>query len=187
MPLRLSSPAPGKLQSVGRVAAAVVFVLLLFGVTFVAVTATSTDGQAAKRKPCWEQLVDDWTQDQRVDGRYSAACINEALKNVPEDVRAYSSFEDEARAARIEGTRSLQGSGGDTGSDGSGGGSAGPGGPGSGTPDETLVQRALGASGNNADSIPIPLLILLAISAVLITAGGAGFAARKVKALRASR
>lgn len=172
----------------GRVAAAVVFVLLLFGVGFVAVTAMSTDGQAAKqKKPCWERLVDDWTQDQRVDGRYSAACINEALKNVPEDVRAYSSFEDEARAARIEGTRSLQGSGGDTGSDGSGSGSTGPGGPGSGTPDETLVQRALGASGNNADSIPIPLLVLLAISAVLITAGGAGFAARKVKALRASR
>jgi hypothetical protein len=173
---------------VGRVAAAVVFVLLLFGVAFVAVTATSTDGQAAKRKPCWKQLVDDWTQDQRVDGRYSAACINEALKNVPEDIRAYSSFEDEARAARIEGTRTLYGSGGDAGDgDGGGGGPAGPGGPASGTPDETLVQRALGASGNNADSIPIPLLILLAISAVLITAGGAGFAARKVKALRASR
>jgi hypothetical protein len=172
---------------VGRAAAAFL-ILLALGAALVAVAARPAE-TAKQTKPCWERLVDDWTQDQRVDGRYSAACINEALKNVPEDVRAYSSFEDEARAARIEGSRSLQGSGGGTGSDGSGagGGSAGPGGPRPGASDETLVQRALGAGGNNADSIPIPLLVLLAISAVLITAGGAGFAARKVKALRASR
>jgi hypothetical protein len=178
----------GKLISVGRAVAAFL-ALLAIGAAVVGATAMTAEGETAKqKKPCWERLVDDWTQDQRVDGRYSAACINEALKNVPEDVRAYSSFEDEARAARIEGTRSLYGSGGDSGDEGSGGGgSAGPGGPRPGTSDETLVQRALGTGGNNADSIPIPLLVLMAISAVLITAGGAGFAARKVKALRASR
>jgi hypothetical protein len=169
---------------VGRAAAAVLFVLLVIGVAFAATTSSS--GEAAKRKPCWKQLVDDWTRDQKVDGRYSAACINKALKEVPEDVRAYSSFEEEARAARIEGTRELYGSGGDAGDSGDGG-PAGPGGPTSGTPDETLVQRALGAGGNDADSIPIPLLVLLGIAAALITAGGAGFAARKLRALRASR
>ena len=178
---------PGKLQSVAR-AAAVFLAVLALGGAIVAVTAIVGDGEAAKaKKPCWERLLDDWTQDQRVDGRYSAACINEALRKVPEDIRAYSSFEDEARASRIEGSRTLYGSGGGSGDDGSGGGSTGPGGPRPGTSEEGLVQRALGAGGNNADSVPIPLIVLLGLAAALITAGGAGFAARKVKALRASR
>jgi hypothetical protein len=186
----LISPVPGKLDSVARAAAVFLAVLALGGAVVVA-TAMVGDGEAAKaKKPCWERMVDDWTQDQRVDGRYSAACINEALRKVPEDVRAYSSFEDEARAARIEGSRTLYGSGGggnDSGDDGSGGGSTEPGGPRPGTSEEGLVQRALGADGNNADSVPLPLLILLGLATALITAGGAGFAARKVKALRASR
>jgi hypothetical protein len=183
----LISPVPGKLHAVGRAVAAVLAVLAIGG-AIVAAAAMSADGEAAKAaKPCWKQLLDDWTQDQRVDGRYPAACVNEALRRVPEDIRAYSSFEDEARAARVEGSRTLYGSSGDGGDDGSGGGSTGPGGPGDGTTDETLVQRALGTGGNDADSVPIPLLILLGIAAALIAAGGAGFAARKVKALRASR
>jgi hypothetical protein len=150
-------------------------------------------GPAQAAKPCYKQVIDDWSQDGHIDGAYSARCIEEALDKVPEDIRAYSDFEEQAKAARIAGGRSLQSSGGG-GSGGSGSGSGGEPAPNEETqmvaprePDteeETPIQSVLGTEGNNADSIPIPLLILLGLSAALLAAGGAGLAARKIRARR---
>ena len=149
---------------------------------------------AEAAKPCWKQLIDDWTQDQVVDGRYSARCIEEALAKVPEDIRAYSDFEEQARAALLQNSRELEssGDGATTGGGSGGGGNSGDGNedvvqprePDTGPKDESPVDLVLGANGNNADSVPVPLLILMGISAALITAGGAGFAARKIRARR---
>ena len=153
--------------------------------------APATPAQAAK--PCWKQLIDDWTQDQVVDGRYSARCIEEALAKVPEDIRAYSDFEEQAQAALIQNSRELESSDGGAAPGGTGGGGGGGGGgaaddmvqphePNTGPRDESPVDWALGTNGNNADSVPVPLLVLLGLAAALITAGGAGFAARKLRA-----
>ncbi len=45
-------------------------------------------------KPCWERVLDDWVDNGRIDGVYSASCLEAARKHVPEDIRAYSDFED---------------------------------------------------------------------------------------------
>jgi hypothetical protein len=164
-------------------------ILLAFGA---ALLGTATPADAAKSKPCWRQVIDDWSQDGTIDGRYSLRCIEEALDKVPEDVRAYSDFEEQAKAARQEVSRLPQSSGG---GDGGGSGSGGSGGTtapveerepdtGTGPKDETPVGWALGTRGNNADSVPIPLLILLGLAGALITAGAAGFGARKIRARR---
>jgi hypothetical protein len=160
--------------------------LLAFGA---ALLATATPADAAKSAPCWRQVIDDWSQDGSIDGTYPLSCIEEALDKVPEDIRAYSDFEEQARAARQEQSRLPQGSGGGGGGSGSGGGGASP--PveerepdtgGTGPKDESPVEWALGTRGNNADSVPVPLLILLGLAAALITAGAAGFGARKLRA-----
>ena len=59
-----------------------------------------------------KQVINDWSQDGSIDGAYSAKCIEEALDRVPEDIRAYSDFEEQAKAARLAAGRALQSSGG---------------------------------------------------------------------------
>jgi hypothetical protein len=158
------------------------------------ILATASPATAAKSQPCWKQVINDWSQDGNIDGAYSARCIDEALAKVPEDVRAYSDFEEQAKAARLSAGRSLQSAGGSDDSDDSDEGSGSPGGgtvgpveerePDTGPKDETPIQSVLGTNGNNADSVPVPLLILLGLAAALITAGGAGCVARKFRARR---
>jgi hypothetical protein len=157
-----------------------------------AILAAASPAPAAAAKPCWKQVIDDWSQDGTITGRYSASCIEEALDKVPEDIRAYSDFEEQAKAARIAASRQLQSVGsGSSGSSQPEGTSSGEGtqmmqdrDPNTGPKDETPLQSVLGTNGNNADSLPVPLLILLGLSGALLVAGGAGFAARKIRARR---
>lgn len=168
------------------------FTLLVCGA---GILATASPALAAKSQPCWKQVINDWSQDGSIDGSYSSRCIDEALAKVPEDIRAYSDFEEQAKAARLAATRSLQSSGGsdngdDTtsvGADEDDAASIKPREPNTGPKDETLIQSALGTNGNNADSVPLPLLILLGLAGALITAGAFGFGARKLRAHRAPR
>jgi len=168
------------------------FIILL--VCSAGILATASPALAAKSQPCWKLVINDWSQDGSIDGAYSAKCIEEALDRVPEDIRAYSDFEEQAKAARLAATRSLQSSGGgsddaDESQSGSGGDAAPvkPREPDTTPKDETLIQSALGTNGNNADSVPLPLLILLGLAGALIIAGGVGLGARKLRAHRPPR
>lgn len=162
-------------------ATAFFLILLACGASLLAGAAN-----AEAAKPCWEQVLDDWSQDSDIDGTYPAGCINEAIKKVPEDVLAYTDFVDQAEAARQVAPRRLQAS-----DPGSGSGPASETQPPRerepNTNDEGPISSVLGTGNNNADSFPLPLLILLGLSGALITAGGAGYAARKLKAHRAQR
>lgn len=167
--------------------ATALLLLLACGAAIFAVSSPT----AAAAKPCWKQVIDDWSQDGSIDGRYSAKCIDEALAKVPEDIRAYSDFEEQAKAARIAVSRRLQSTGGGSGPPGTDSSATGEDtqmvqerDPNTGPKDETPIQSVLGTHGNNADSMPIPLLVLLALAAALITAGGIGFGARKLRARR---
>src|SRR5918992_1109521 len=74
--------------------------------TVLAAVALAAPAQAA---PCWEAVIDDWFDNSRVDKRYPIHCYREALKNMPEDMRAYSSApEDISRAMRREIARQNQ-------------------------------------------------------------------------------
>ncbi|MFL5972921.1 MAG: hypothetical protein ACJ750_11095 [Gaiellaceae bacterium] len=175
-------------------ARALLFILLVCGA---GILATASPALAAKSQPCWKQVINDWSQDGSIDGAYSAKCIEEALDRVPEDIRAYSDFEEQAKAARLAAGRALQSSGGSgsnnnnpaEGESGSEDEAAPikPREPDTGPKDETLIQSALGTNGNNADSVPLPLLILLGLAGALITAGALGFGARKLRAHRPPR
>jgi hypothetical protein len=165
-------------------ATAFFLILLACGASLLAGAATA---QAAK--PCWEQVLDDWSQDSDIDGTYPAACINEAIDKVPEDVLAYTDFVDQAESSRLVPPRRLQGNDPNTGSSGEPTSETQP--PREREPDtsndEGPISSVLGTGNNNADSFPLPLLILLGLSGALIAAGGAGYGARKLRALRAKR
>jgi hypothetical protein len=139
---------------------------------------------AEAAKPCWKRVVDDWLDNSRIDGTYSARCYEEALRHLPEDIRAYSNIEDAINSARRAHARTPQSRS---------------------IPDaagelrnervEDLpeprdrgpIPSALGYNTNDTDSIPLPLIVLAALSLLLLAAGGAGFGARKLQARKLPR
>jgi hypothetical protein len=155
----------------------------------------ASPAQAAK--PCWERVIDDWLDNGRIDGVYSASCIEKAREELPEDIRAYSDIEEKLDAELQEAGRSAQGgSGGGSGDSGGSGGSGGGGTnprvvgepePDTGPKDEGPIQSVLGSGNTDASSIPLPLIILAALALLLMAAGASGLVARKLKARRSVR
>jgi hypothetical protein len=58
---------------------------------------------AAAATPCWQRLLDDY-MDGRIDATYPVACYDAALRHLPEDVRVYSSAEDDFHRALLAAT-----------------------------------------------------------------------------------
>jgi hypothetical protein len=147
----------------------------LFAVTLVAGVAP-----AAAKTPCWKKVVQDWYADGRIDGAYSASCLSEARKRIPEDLKVYSSFDEQARQARQQSGRRLAAAG--------SGSAERPKGPQvAEEPSRGLFKVALDkTSPRNADSVPLPLLILAGLALLLIAAGAAGLVARRLRARRAA-
>jgi len=132
---------------------------------------------AAAATPCWEKVIDDWYQDSRIDGTYPRRCYTAALRNVGEDVLVYGSFEEDVRAALLRVGRNLR----DLQSN---GGSAAPR-PSEPRPSEGLFGKGFGKiAPANADSMPLPLLILGGLALLLIAGGGAGLVSRRLRARR---
>ncbi|MFL5922010.1 MAG: hypothetical protein ACJ743_07600 [Gaiellaceae bacterium] len=159
-----------------------VTILLLVGVLAGLAVGTASPA-AAKGKPCWERVIDDWLDNGNIDGTYKPACYQRALKHVPEDLRDYSNITDAISAALQNALRGDNPSGG-----GQSGGGQSNGGDDKGdstprhlqnVPDRSYYRRAIDNLGTtSADSLPIPLLVLAGLgTALLLTA--AGLAARK--------
>jgi hypothetical protein len=165
----------------------VVFLGVLFAALGLLITLGTSTASAAK--PCWERVIDDWVDNGRFDGVYSPACLQAALKHVPEDIRAYSDFEDRLKQARQDSVRlrALQSTGSGTSKTNSSGRNqqvVREVEPNVSTrePDGGPITSALRYRTNDASSIPLPLIVLTGLALVLLTAGGAGFAHRKLQA-----
>ena len=48
--------------------------------------------------PCWKRLINDW-YDGRIDRTYPASCYRAAIRNLPEDVDAYSTAREDLERA----------------------------------------------------------------------------------------
>ena len=139
-------------------------------------------GSAAAGTPCWKQVLNDWSNSRPI-GHYRIHCYRDAIRNLPEDLRDYSSAADDIQAAmqaeiakRTE--RSPQGLGSPN-----GGGSDGNAGP-----PRSVYRKAIDNLGtNNADSLPIPLLVLASLGGLLLALAAAMTAAKRIRAVRARR
>jgi hypothetical protein len=74
--------------------------LLTVAIAIVCVVALPPAGSAAV--PCWQRVIVDWSRDGRVDHTYPPACYRQAVKRLPEDLRAYSSAPDDIDRALTE-------------------------------------------------------------------------------------
>jgi hypothetical protein len=167
----------------------------LTGLLFVGASVRPATAQAAS--PCWKKLLNDW-YDGRIDQTYPVHCYRDALKHLPADVQTYSSAHDDIlralQSAIAKGksqnkpvgantpvapqTKTTAGSGTETGTttttasgDGSKGRADGGG----------LAGKV---DSSSPSSVPVPLIVLGALALLLVAAGGAGLAWKRVQARR---
>jgi len=167
--------------------------------------ALAAPGAADAAKPCWVRLINDWF-DGRIDKSYPVNCYRAAIKNLPEDVEAYSNAREEIQRALLAAINKSKREGDTlTGSDPvppQTGATTGPIGRTSTLPGGTDTTggdgEAVPGTGDggddgplgvlkpaNADSVPVPLLVLAGLALVLLAAASAGFVARRLQARRA--
>jgi hypothetical protein len=157
--------------------------LLLVGLLALLASA----GPATAAKSCGEKVIDDWF-DGRIDGTYPLHCYDDAIEQLPRDVRDYSSAKEDIERAlqnRLRGvenppnddpaetteTTAVPPSSNDNSS-----------GPGQGD-DPTALPPATPAA-DDAGSVPLPLLLLAGLALLLVIGGAAGYIVRRVQARR---
>jgi hypothetical protein len=146
-------------------------------------------GQASAATPCWERVINDWLKDGRIDGTYSVKCYQQALKNAPEDLRDYSNVTDVIQAAMQNAVSSPSKTG-------SGSGpvetpSSGSSTPGDkprtqqGVPPASYYRRGIDSLGTTqADSLPIPLLVLAGLGSLLLLTAAGLAGAKRIRSTR---
>lgn len=154
---------------------------------------------------CWLQVVNDWLAHGSVTHYYAIPCYTQAIQNLSAypDIKQYSSAIDDIKRAllaaiheeRGNGPGGSLGPGGGSGSlgGGGGGGSLGGGGggnnpTGSGGTDgnhKSIISRLAADVGpGNAQSIPLPLLVLGGLAVLLLLTAAATWFARRLQARR---
>ena len=151
---------------------------------------------------CWNDVVNDWLQHEpNVVGTYPIPCYTQAIQHLDRytDLQQYSSAADDIHRALLAAIRNNRGDGGNNGSSSVGPGSSGGGGGGgptsgnssggSGTPlpssDKSFVTRLFDSVGpNNAESIPLPLLVLAGLAVLLLLAAAGTWLAKRLQSRR---
>ena len=157
------------------------FLILMTLAATLALTVSAAPASA--KTPCWKVVISDWYVDGRVDGTYPIPCYEQAIQKLPDDVRSYADAEAEIRRAMLDRLRHedqptpkgkatkktapIVFSNHDEG------------------PPKGLVSRLIDKVGpSNADSVPLPLLVLAGIAFLLLAAAGGSFVARRIQARR---
>jgi hypothetical protein len=160
--------------------------------TLVVLMGTAAGTAMASHTPCWKVVVSDWYADGRVDGTYPTVCYEQAIRNLPGDVKAYADAADEIQRAMLAAQRR----GGATKEDGTVSGDGkkghdarplafGDSSGGGGDPPKGFLSSLIDRVGpKNAGSIPLPLLVLAGIAFLLLAAAAASFVARRLQARR---
>ena len=80
--------------------------------SILAALALASAHSAVAATPCWRQVVDDWYRNGRVVGHYPIHCYSEAIANLPEDSKQYSSAPQDIRRDMLLAIRGDASSGG---------------------------------------------------------------------------
>jgi cobalamin biosynthesis Mg chelatase CobN len=139
---------------------------------------------------CGDQVLEDWADNGRIDGVYALQCYQDAIADIPADIRDYANAEEiisrALSAAALDDENGSGGTGGGTGGSGGNGGGGGSEQPG--REPSGPVDSPSGSGGSEAtptvstsdpSSVPIPLLLLAVMSLALLGAGGLGYLSRR--------
>ena len=162
---------------------ALVAALALLAVGAQSATAAPAATQRATSQ-CWRAVINDWLDNNRVDHTYPVACYTQAIQhlNAYPDVQQYSSAADDIHRALLA---LLHGGGGQgPGSQAGGGGgtsaaSGGANGTNGSSPITTLIGRP-----SDAQSIPLPVIVLGVLALLLLLAGGGTWLLRRMQMRR---
>jgi hypothetical protein len=140
----------------------------------------------ASAAECWKELVNDYWADNRVDGQYPIDCYRQAMSELPRDVQEYSDAQDDLRRALLFAVRQKRLNEGyepefDEGDDGVATAAPPPDDEGG---DGFFIEVLKKLGPDNADSVPVPLLVLAAIALLLIGAAGVSYVTRWLQARR---
>ena len=166
---------------------------------FAASAASAPSASAAT--PCWKRLVNDW-YDGRIDRTYPISCYREAIRNLPRDVDEYSSAREDIQRAlqqQILNQNQPPPDEDDDDGDGQSGGAvtttkdppdSGPGPTGESksepTPEQTgvLGEAIKSFRPEDAESVPLPLIVLAGLAGLLLAGAGASYLARRYQSRR---
>jgi hypothetical protein len=158
-----------------RLTAVSVLVAAVLGLAALSVGAPA----AAAKTDCARQILNEWVDNRQISTTYPLHCYPEAIAAVPEDLLVYTDIERDILAARQQAVRSQdlrepqvsgQPSEAERRSD----------------PNADLFAKGFDTLGpNNADSMPLPLLILGGLALLLVAAGAAGLVSRRIRARKA--
>ena len=173
--------------------------------SFLAPVASAAPAATAKAtSKCWLQVVNDWLAHGSVTNYYAIPCYTQAIQNLSAypDIKQYSSAIDDIHRALLAAIHQERGNGGPGGGPGGGsngsgdGGSIGGGGAGGGGGGGSSAGGGSGHSGGilhrlatdigpgNAQSIPLPLLVLGGLAVLLLLTAAATWFTRRLQARR---
>jgi len=131
---------------------------------------------AAAKTACWRQILNEWVDNRQISPDYPLHCYREAIQHVPEDLRVYTDIEQNILAARQQAARLFRT-------------------PQSRTPSSQAARQRDPDAGlftegfdklgpNNADSMPLPLIILGGLALLMVAAGAVGLVSRRFRTHR---
>jgi len=182
-------PARRKLTTLALVTAAVSVALLASSVS----TASAAPAALSRAtNNCWLDVINDWLDNNRVDKLYPIPCYTQAIQHLNEypDIQQYSSAIEDIHRAMLAAIHQNRGggsgssgpsSGGGSGSGAGGGGGSGGGGSGGGG-SQGPIGIALHPS--NAQSVPLPLIVLAALAGLLLLAAAGTWFFRRLQMRR---
>jgi hypothetical protein len=183
-------------RKTGLAAAVAVSALALLAVGAPAASAAPAATQQATNT-CWKTVVNDWLNNQpNLKGSYPIPCYTQAIQHLSDypDIKQYSSAIDDIHRALLAAIHDQHDQGGPNSSGGPGtplgpgGGSSGGNSTGGGTStggNKGLVRRIAADIGpSNAQSVPLPLLVLGGLALLLFLTAGATWLTRRLQARR---
>ncbi len=160
-----------------------------------AAAAPATTQQATSR--CWLDVINDWLAHNQVEGTYAIPCYTQAIQHLNEytDIQSYSNAAQDIHQALLAILHQDRGNGGGSGTSGgsnsdgpaaSGGGGTGNGG-GKGSSRSTsgpIIAISNDLRPSNAQSVPLPLIVLGVLAGLLLLTGVATWVARRLHGRR---
>lgn len=137
---------------------------------------------------CWKQVINDWENNGRIDNVYAPPCYTQAIQHLNQypDIKGYSNVIQDIQAA-LYSVLHEEGRGGPGGPAGPSGSPSGPNG------DTSIPKKGDGGPINwlsdhlapgNAQSIPLPLLVLGGLALLLLLAAAGTWLARRIQTNR---
>lgn len=125
-------------------------------------SALVASSSAAAKPPCADAILADWLDNSRIDRVYALECYEAAIDAIPDDLRDYTDAADviarafQDRSGRRLEQRVLEG----------------PVSP-------TAPTEVPPVDASSSSSVPVPILVLGAMSVTLLGAGGLGYVSRR--------